>query len=113
MRRAFALPMVLALVVVGFVTQRYHGLAPTWIALAALAMTFAAGVLDDGTFQRGVGWGLLVFLGVMMGLGSVFGELGIDAWVAAQARAPMQGALASPYLFVGALALVAMGGPIQ
>jgi CRP-like cAMP-binding protein len=99
--------VILGLLVVGFATRPYHGLAPAWMAVGVLVLLFVVGVLDQAALQSGVNIGLLVYSGVILSLGEVFKTLGIDAWLASLVRVGMPSMAANPYGFVAVLALVA------
>jgi di/tricarboxylate transporter/CRP-like cAMP-binding protein len=111
---------VLGLLLAGFSTQSVHGLDPAWIAVAALALLFLLGSLDDGTFQQGVNLSFLVYVGVIMGFGQVFAHAELDRWLGAtfSGLAGLTGG--SPTLFILAaaavsavLSLILRPGPIS
>src|SRR5215217_6116702 len=60
---------VMVLMVLGFATQSLHGVNPAWIAVAAMALLFVAGVLDDVAFKQGMNLSFLLYVGVIMGFG--------------------------------------------
>jgi CRP-like cAMP-binding protein len=99
--------VVLVLLVVGFATRPYHGVAPAWMAVGVLVLLFVVGVLDQSALQSGANVSLLVYSGVILSLGGVFAALGIDRWLASLVREGMPAMAANPYGFVAALALVA------
>lgn len=99
--------VVLVLLVVGFATRPYHGIAPAWMAVGVFVLLFIVGVLDQTALQTGSNVGLLVYSGVILSLGEVFAELRIDAWLASLVRDGMPAMAASPYGFVAVLAAVA------
>jgi hypothetical protein len=78
--------VVLVLLVVGFATRPYHGIAPAWMAVGVFALLFVVGVLDQAALQSGTNVGLLVYSGIILSLGEVFAALGIDAWLGALVR---------------------------
>src|SRR5262249_34954218 len=73
--------VVLVLLIVGFATLPYHGIAPAWLALIAFLCLFTLGALDQSAFQDGGTLGLLVYCGVILSLGNVFTTLHIDTWL--------------------------------
>jgi hypothetical protein len=101
--------VVLVSLVVGFATREVHGLAPAWLATAAFLFLFALGAVDQASLQGGGTIGLLVYSGVILSLGTVFGILGIDAWLGSLVQSGMPAAIANPYGFVLVVGLVAFG----
>ena len=87
-----------------WVTESIHGIAAHVVALAALVAMVACGIMDRKSFRSDVSWDSLVFIGIAIGLASVFQEVGIQDWVV-EVAGPMFGQLAgNPYLFVFAIA---------
>jgi CRP-like cAMP-binding protein len=99
--------VVLVLLIAGFATRPYHGVAPAWLALAAFLLLFTLGTLDGTALQGGGTLGLLIYSGVILSLGQVFGHLRIDAWLMAVVQEGMPGMVRNPYGFVLAVALIA------
>jgi di/tricarboxylate transporter len=69
--------------VVGFVTQPLHGVNAAWLAVATVLVLAAVGILNDVIVRSGVNWGLLLYLGIVLGFGQVFAWVGLDIWLAA------------------------------
>jgi CRP-like cAMP-binding protein/di/tricarboxylate transporter len=99
--------VVLVALVVGFATRPYHGVAPAWLAVAVFVVLFVVGVLDHTALHTGGSLGLLVYSGVILGLGAVFASLGIDTWLSSLVRSGMPAMVTDPYGFVLVLALTA------
>jgi DASS family divalent anion:Na+ symporter len=99
--------VVLVALVVGFATRTYHGIAPAWIAVLLFLVLFVTGVLDRTALQAGSTLGLLVYAGVILGLGSVFTYLRIDAWLSSLVRDVIPEAVANPFVFVLVVGLIA------
>ncbi|MGH7265748.1 MAG: SLC13 family permease, partial [Candidatus Rokuibacteriota bacterium] len=99
--------VVLVSLVVGFATREVHGLAPAWLAMAAFLFLFSLGALDQASLQGGGTIGLLVYSGVILSLGTVFGILQIDAWLGSLVQSGMPPVIANPYGFVLVVGLVA------
>jgi CRP-like cAMP-binding protein len=98
---------VLVVLIAGFASRPYHGVAPAWLALAAFLLLFALGALDQSALQGGGILGLLVYAGVILSLGGVFTELRIDVWLTSLVRGGMPGIVGNPYAFVLTIALIA------
>ncbi|MCC7107237.1 MAG: anion permease [Chloroflexi bacterium] len=73
---------VVSMLLVGFVTEPWHGVNPAWLALGALGILLVAGVVDDASLWSGVNWSLLLYLGMVLGFGQVLPAVGLDAWLA-------------------------------
>lgn len=98
---------VLLLLIVGFATLPYHGIAPAWLSLISFLLLFALGVLDQSAFQGGGTLGLLIYCGVILSLGNVFTALHIDAWLTSVVQTSMPAMVKNPYGFVLTIAIVA------
>jgi CRP-like cAMP-binding protein/di/tricarboxylate transporter len=72
---------ILGLLLVGFSTQALHGIAPAWLAVAAVAVLFLVQALDDATLRDGVNVGFLLYVGVILSFAGVFAHVGLDAWL--------------------------------
>lgn len=75
---------VLVAAVVLWITESLHGQLPSTVALAGLAVMLITGVVDKKTFHNDVGWSSLVFIAVILNLGTVFPALGIDKYLGTQ-----------------------------
>jgi hypothetical protein len=97
-----------AALVIGFVTQPLHGANPAWVAVLALTVLAATGVVTAATLRE-VNWSFALLFGMLAGISDVFSGTRVDQWLA-QAIARIVGDLtASPALFVGALTLLCFG----
>ena len=99
--------VVLLLLIVGFATLPYHGIAPAWLSLISFLLLFALGVLDQSAFQGGGTLGLLIYCGVILSLGNVFTALHIDAWLTSVVQTSMPAMVKNPYGFVLTIAIIA------
>ena len=90
---------------VGFVTEPLHGVDPSWIAVLAAGVLAATRVVNVNTL-RAVNWNFALLFGVLISLAAVFGHTGLDRWMADLITANAGGLLATPALFVTALALL-------
>lgn len=97
---------VLVAAILLWVTESWHGLQPATVALLALIVLLATGVLQKGGFQRGIGWSSLIFLGVILNLGTVFPALGIDKFLGGQVMPVLSPLAAHPVVFIALLMLV-------
>ena len=99
--------VVLVILIAGFASRPYHGIAPAWLALAAFLLLFALGTLDQSALQSGGTLGLLVYAGVILSLGQVFTTLRIDAWLTSLVESGMPAMVRNPYGFVLTVSLIA------
>jgi CRP-like cAMP-binding protein/di/tricarboxylate transporter len=98
----------LALLGLGFALRPLHGIPDVWVAVGVCFVLYAARVMEDGAFRTDVDWGLMLFYGVVMGVGPVFSAHGLDAWLVEETAPLMRALLASPGVFaVGLAALCA------
>jgi CRP-like cAMP-binding protein len=97
----------LFILVVGFATREWHGIAPAWLAVGVFLGLFAVGALDQSAIQGGGTLGLLVYSGVILSLGGVFETLRIDAWLGEFVQRGMPEMVRNPYGFVLVVAAVA------
>ena len=99
--------IVLVVLIAGFASRPYHGIAPAWLALAAFLFLFTLGALDQSAFQGGGTLGLLVYAGVILSLGNVFTTLHIDAWLTSLVQSGMPAMVRNPYGFVLTISVIA------
>ncbi|HEX2500298.1 MAG TPA: SLC13 family permease [Methylomirabilota bacterium] len=80
---------VALVVLVGWITQPWHGVDPAWLTLAGLCLLLATQVLDRTALQAQVDWSFLLFMGMAFSLADLAAHVGADAWFAARARAAL------------------------
>ena len=91
---------IVLLAIVLWITEPLHHVPSHVVALGALVCMVAGGVLDAKSVGSDVNWTSLVFIGIMIGMASVFAETGIQDWIVGIAQ-PVFAALAgNPYLFI-------------
>jgi di/tricarboxylate transporter len=100
--------VIVVALMAGFVTQSIHGVDAAWLAVAAIVALFVTGALDDSAFRGGVNWGFMLYLGAILGLGTIFGHVGLDRYVGDLLTPLLARATGSPTLFVLATATLAM-----
>jgi CRP-like cAMP-binding protein/di/tricarboxylate transporter len=98
--------VALVVLITGFATRDYHGIAPAWLSVGVFLLLFSVGALDRTALQGG-SLGLLVYSGVILSLGNVFTTLRIDDWLTSLVKSGMPGFIANPYGFVMMVAAVA------
>src|SRR5262245_60358744 len=67
--------------IVGFMTEPLHGVDLAWIAVLAMAVLTATGLVTVNTL-RSVNWNFALLYGVLISLATVFGQTSLDHWIA-------------------------------
>lgn len=93
------LAIILATVVL-WATEPFHHVSAMAIGLAALVAMFVLKVIDVPAFKTGVNWTSLLFIGIALGLGSVFAEAGLNDWVMQTCGPALKALAGNPYLLV-------------
>jgi di/tricarboxylate transporter len=74
---------ILALIMMGFVTDRIHGVDPAWIMIMATMSFFLPGIrLMDGDKLGRLAYPLLFFITGAMSIGATASILGVSRWIA-------------------------------
>ena len=93
-----------AALVIGFATEPLHGVNAAWVAVLALAVLAATGVLNAATL-RDVNWSFALLFGMLVGISDVFSSTRVDQWAARAIAASAGGLTADRALFVLVLTL--------
>lgn len=105
-RREKRMCAIILVTVALWVTEPLHHVAAHLVALAAFAVTVACGILGKSGLREGISWESLVFVGIAMGLASVFSTAGIQDWVVATAGPAFESLAGNPYAFVLGAAVI-------
>lgn len=98
--------VITAATVLLWITQGIHGIA-AWIpAIGALVAMTACGIINKKNFGPGIGWGSLIFIGIVLGLGEVFTQAGITDWIVEVFSPAVVSLAANPYLLVAGIAVI-------
>ncbi|MDR2088193.1 MAG: anion permease [Clostridiales Family XIII bacterium] len=98
---------ILFLCLLLWITEPLTGIDATVTALlAAVALCFA-GVLGEQELLREMQWGLLIFVGAVLGMGNVFSLLGVNEWLIGLLR-PVVSSIGNPILLFPAVAALTM-----
>ena len=89
----------------GFATQPLHRVDPAWLAVLALAMLGAGGVVTADTL-RGVNWSFALFFGMLASLADVLAATGVDRWLAGLVGEVTGGLAGAPVAFIAGLAVL-------
>ena len=91
---------IILVTVVLWATEPFHHISAMAVGLAALVVMFVLKVIDVPAFKSGVNWTSLLFIGIALGLGSVFAEAGLNDWVMQTCGPAFQVLAGNPYLLV-------------
>lgn len=91
---------IILVTVVLWATEPFHHISAMAVGLAALVFMFVLKVVDVPAFKSGVNWTSLLFIGIALGLGSVFAEAGLNDWVMQTCGPAFQALAGNPYLLV-------------
>ena len=91
---------IILMTVVLWATEPFHHISAMAVGLAALVFMFVLKVIDVLAFKSGVNWTSLLFIGIALGLGSVFAEAGLNDWVMQTCGPAFQALAGNPYLLV-------------
>ena len=91
---------IILMTVVLWATEPFHHISAMAVGLAALIFMFVLKVIDVPAFKSGVNWTSLLFIGIALGLGSVFAEAGLNDWVMQTCGPAFQALAGNPYLLV-------------
>jgi DASS family divalent anion:Na+ symporter len=89
----------------GLATQPLHGVDPAWLAVLALGVLAAAGLVTADTL-RGVNWSFALFFGMLAGLSDVLTVTGVDRWLAGLVGAVAGDLTGAPVALVAGLVVL-------
>jgi len=81
-RQELATIAAVAILLVGLLLQPVLHIDTAWLAICALILTVAGGVLNRGSFRSSIDWGFLTLFGILLGTGGVLHSVGVDRWIA-------------------------------
>lgn len=100
-----ALFLVLAITL--WILEAQLGISAAVTALGVAVLCFASGILDGKDISTAVPWGLVIFLGGVLNLGSVFSKVGLDVWLE-HILMPVFSHINSTVLFLVVVAVITM-----
>jgi len=92
--------VILCMVFVLFLTSRWHRIPDAAVCLLALLLLFVFKVFDVKDVSAGINWDLIIFVGMSLGLGSVFEAAGLREWFSGLIVGMLAPVASSPWLFV-------------
>ena len=99
-RHELVAAIVLTLVFLMFLTNRFHGIPDTAVCFAAVFAFFVFGVLESKDFSSGVNWDMVVFIGMAISLGAIFTATGISEWLAGIVIPALRPITGNPWIFM-------------
>ena len=97
---------IILVTVVLWATEPFHHVSAMAVGLAALVAMFVLKVIDVPAFKSGVNWTSLLFIGIALGLGSVFAEAGLNDWVMQTCGPAFQALAGNPYVLVLGIGII-------
>ncbi len=102
--------IISAIILVGcfvmFFTNRIHGIPDGATVLAGLFLLTITGVIKGSEIGTGISWDLIMFIGVAMSIGGVFGVTGVSQWLVGVLVPVIAPLTTSPWLFCYSLILL-------
>jgi len=98
--------IVIVITLIFWMTEKMHGISAATVAVLAMAVLLMLKVYDRAEFRSGIAWDAAVFVGTIVGIGSVFPALGIDKWLGITLFPYISPLVKNPYLFVCGLSII-------
>jgi hypothetical protein len=95
---------IIALAVLAWTAQPWHGIPPEAVGMLGLASLFATRVLGSADVGSGIPWVLAIFVGGMLSLTTVMSTYRINVWLGGYIVPAVQPFVDAPTLLVVALA---------
>lgn len=98
--------VIVALCLIAWIFQPLHGVdAGIVCLLGALALTLF-GVLDTKAFQTQIPWGLVMFIGALVGAAGLMDTTGVSAWLATVLGPLLSPIVSNVWIFVPCLCII-------
>ncbi len=97
---------ILLVTMLMWVTESVHHIPAYICAILSLAAMHVFNIMDRNSFRSSVSWDYLVFIGIVLGLSSCFGTLGINDWLVALCGSAVKKLAMSPFLFLLGIGLL-------
>lgn len=98
--------VILTTVFILFLTSPLHHISSTAVALAGLVAFAVTGIIKTPELSSGISWDLVIFIGVAMGIGTVFTDVGVSEWLAGIIVPSIEPVAANPWMFVFSISIV-------
>ncbi len=91
--------IILVVCFIMFFTNRIHGIPDGATVLGGLFLLTVFGVIKGSEIGSGISWDLIMFIGVAMSIGGVFGATGVSKWLVGVLVPVIAPLTTSPWLF--------------
>ena len=98
--------IVIVITLLLWMTEKLHGANGTVVAVLAVTILLMTKVYDRVDFRSGIAWDAAVFVGCIVGIGSVFPALGINKWMGTALAPYISPLFSNPYLFVVGFSII-------
>ena len=98
--------VIILITVLMWVTQSLHHIDSTIVALVAIVVVHACGIMDKASFKNDISWSSLVFIGSIISIADVFSQAGVSDWIVSVAGPLFELLANNPYAFVVGVGLV-------
>ncbi len=98
--------IIVGLCIILWMSEPYHHLQSHVVALAAMVVMVALGVVSMKEIKNNLAWDSLIFIGCVLGIAGVFSYLGIDQWIIERCYPIFMSISANHYLLVGGLGVI-------
>ena len=98
--------VVIVLTLLLWMTEKIHGASAATVAVLAVAVLLMLKVYDRVDFRSQITWDAAVFVGTIVGIGSVFPALGIDKWMGNALFPYISPLFSNPSLFVVGFSII-------
>ena len=107
-RQEWVSGVVMLLLLASFATQPVHHVDPAWIAVAALGVLAALGLVTADTL-RTVNWNYALLFGTLASVVEIFTTTGLDRSLTSLIAGALSGFSNSPFVFILCLTVVSFG----
>jgi di/tricarboxylate transporter len=91
--------VILTICFLMFFTNKIHGIPDGATVLGGMFLLTVFGVIKGAEFGTGISWDLIMFIGVAMSIGGVFGVTGVSKWLVGVLVPVIAPLTASPWVF--------------
>jgi len=98
--------VILAGCFIMFFTNKIHGIPDGATVLAGLFLLTITGVIKGADIGTGISWDLIMFIGVAMSIGGVFGVTGVSKWLVGVLVPVIAPLTSSPWMFCYSLIIL-------
>ncbi len=98
--------IVLTICFLMFFTNKIHGIPDGATVLGGMFLLTVFGVIKGAEFGTGISWDLIMFIGVAMSIGGVFGVTGVSKWLVGVLVPVIAPLTASPWVFCYSIILL-------